>query len=157
MNCDNSSKPETRTAIQALKDGKAAGHDGVPAEAMKADLSTSVDILHRLFARIWEEESIPEEWRECIIVKVPKKGDHGDCNNHKGIMLLYVPGKVLNRILLVRMRTAVDILPSDPQAGFRKDRSCIDQICTLRVIDHRATIGMEFVPICQLCGPREGV
>ena len=49
-------------------------------------------------------------------------------------MLLSVPGKVLNRILLVRMRTSVDILLRDQQAGFRKDRSCIDQICTLLVI-----------------------
>ena len=131
MNCDKPSKVEIRTAIQALKDGP----DGVPAEAMKGDLSTSVDILHRLFARIWEEENIPEEWREGIIVKVPaKKGDLGDCNNHRGIMLLSVPGKVLNRILLVRMRTAVDILLRDQQEGFRKDRLCIDQICTLRVI-----------------------
>ena len=61
------SKSEIRTANQALKDGKATGPDGVPAEAMKGDLSKSVDILHRLFARIWEEESIPEEWREGII------------------------------------------------------------------------------------------
>ena len=49
-------------------------------------------------------------------------------------MLLSVTGKVLNRILLVRMRTAVDILLRDQQEGFRKDRLCIDQICTLRVI-----------------------
>ena len=49
-------------------------------------------------------------------------------------MLLSVPGKVLNRILLVRMRIAVDVLLRNQQAGFRKDRSCIDQICTLRVI-----------------------
>ena len=75
LNCDKPSKSEIRTAIQALKDGKAAGPDGVPAEAMKGDLSTSVDIIHRLFARIKEEESIPEEWRKGIIVKVPKKGD----------------------------------------------------------------------------------
>ncbi|XP_068759705.1 uncharacterized protein [Montipora capricornis] len=32
------------------------------------------------------------------------------------------------------MRTAVDILLRDQQAGFRKDRSCIDQICALLVI-----------------------
>ena len=48
-------------------------------------------------------------------------------------MLLSVPGNVLNRILLVRTRTAVDILLRDQQAGFRQDRSCIYQISTLRV------------------------
>ena len=66
-------------------------------------------------------------------------------------MLLSVPGKVLNRIRLVRKRTAVDILLRDQQAGFRKGRSCIDQI-KYPTRDHGAIIGMEFVPICQLCG-----
>ena len=93
--------------MMMMKDGKAAGPGGVPAEAMKGDLSTSVDILQRLFDKICEDESIHEEWREGIIVKVPKKEDLGYCNNHRGIMLLSVPGKVLNRILLVRMRSAV--------------------------------------------------
>ena len=93
--------------------------------------------------RFWEEESNPEEWLVGIIVKVPKKGDLGDCNNHRGIMLLSVPGKVLNRTLLVRMRTAVDILLRDQQAGFRKDRSCIDQIRTLRVNIEQSFVDYE--------------
>ena len=122
LKCGKSSKSEIRAAIQATKNGKAAGQDGVPAEAMKADMSTSADILYRLFARIWEEGSIPEEWRKGIIVKVPKKGDLGDCNDHRGIMLLSVPGKVLNRILLERMKTTVDTMLRDQQAAFRKDR-----------------------------------
>ena len=66
--------------------------------------------------------------------KVPKKGGLGDCSNHRGIMLLSVPDKVLNRIFLERMKTAVDTMLRDQQAGFRKDQTCIDQICTLWVI-----------------------
>ena len=50
LNYDKPSKSEIRAAIQATTNGKAAGPDGVPAEAMKADLSTSVDILYRLLA-----------------------------------------------------------------------------------------------------------
>ena len=86
LNCNKSSKSEIGAVIQATKNGKAAGPDGVPAEALKSDMSTSVDILYRLFARIWEEESIPKEWRKGIIVKVHKKGDFGDCNIHRGII-----------------------------------------------------------------------
>ena len=64
-------------------------------------------------------------------MKLPKKGDRRVCSNHRGIMLLSVPGKVLNRILLERMRAAVDNLLRDEQAGFRKNRSCADHIATL--------------------------
>ena len=51
-----------------------------------------------------------------------------------GITLLFILGKVFNRILLNRMKDAVDSLLRDEQAGFRTGRSCIDQITTLRII-----------------------
>ena len=49
-------------------------------------------------------------------------------------MLLSIPSKVLTRVILNRMRVAVDKALRDEQAGFRKDPSCIDQIATLRII-----------------------
>ncbi|GFR70006.1 reverse transcriptase SR3-left [Elysia marginata] len=49
-------------------------------------------------------------------------------------MLLSVPVKVLNRVILERLKEAVDPLLRDQQAGFRKDRSCADQIASLRII-----------------------
>ena len=49
-------------------------------------------------------------------------------------MLLSVFGRVLNRILLERMKKAVDQKLQDNKAGFRQNRSCADQIATLRVI-----------------------
>ena len=67
-------------------------------------------------------------------MKLPKKGDMQDCKNYRGIMLLSVPGKVLNRVILDRLKTGVDAKLRDHQAGFRKDRSCTDQIATLRII-----------------------
>ena len=49
-------------------------------------------------------------------------------------MLLSVPGKVLNRIMLERLKAAVDRKLRGHQAGFRQERSCRDQIATLRII-----------------------
>ena len=134
INCEEPSMTEIRKAIKTLKNGKAAGPDEIPAEAIKADMDTAVSILHSLFSKIWKEEQIPAEWKEGIIIKLPKKGDLGDCNNYRGIMLLSVPGKVLNRIILERMKDTVDTLLRDQQAGFRRNRSCADQIATLRII-----------------------
>jgi len=134
INCEKPSKAEIRKAINALKNGKAAGPDEIPAEAIKADMETAVDMLHSLFSKIWEEEKVPAQWSEGIIIKLPKKGDLGNCNNYRGIMLLSVPGKVFNRVLLERMKEAVDPMLRDQQAGFRKNRSCADQIASLRII-----------------------
>ena len=49
-------------------------------------------------------------------------------------MLLSIPSKVLTRVILNRMKVAVDEALRDEQVGFRKDRSCIDQIARLRII-----------------------
>ena len=49
-------------------------------------------------------------------------------------MLLSTAGKVLNRIILERLKAVVDKGLRDEQAGFRKGRSCTDHIATLRII-----------------------
>jgi len=50
-------------------------------------------------------------------VKLPKKGDLRDCGKYGGIVLLSVPGKLLNKILLERMKTAVDACSCLPTTG----------------------------------------
>ena len=45
-----------------------------------------------------------------------------------------VHGKILNRIILERMKCEVDKTLREEQAGLRQDRSCTDQIATLRII-----------------------
>ena len=63
------------------------------------------------------------EWREGILVKLAKKGDLRLCKNYRGIIILSTAGKVLNRIILERMREAVDKEQWENQAGFRPARS----------------------------------
>ena len=133
ISCDKPSKTEIKKAIMTLRSGKAAGPDEIPAEAIKADIETAVQMLYSLFSKIWEKEEVPAQWKEGIIIKL-KKGDLRDCSNYRGIMLLSTPGKVLNRILLERMKEAVDPKLRDQQAGFRRNRSCADQIASLRII-----------------------
>ena len=48
--------------------------------------------------------------------------------------MLSIPDKVFNRVLLNRLKDAVDPHLRDNPAGFRKNRSCADLIVTLRVI-----------------------
>lgn len=83
---------------------------------------------------MWEEETIPEEWKDGYLMKLPKKGDLSNCANHKGITLLNVPEKILNRIILNRIKQEVDDNLRDQQADFCKNISYTDQIATLRII-----------------------
>ena len=66
-------------------------------------------------------------------MKLPKKGDLSSCGDWRGIMLVSIPGKVLTRIMLERLKTTLGKRLRDEQAGFRQDRSCTDHIATMRI------------------------
>lgn len=134
ISTETPSKAEITRAINKLKNNKAAGPDGIPAEVIKATKDLSVNMLHSLFQHIWEQRVLPREWKEGLLVKIPKKGDLGQCQNWRGIMLLSIPSKILSRIILERLRNALDQKLRPEQAGFRQDKSCTDHIATLRII-----------------------
>jgi hypothetical protein len=60
INCDPPTRDEIIRAIK-MKNGKAAGPDGIPAEALKTDVETTADMLLPLFEKIWEQEEIPTD------------------------------------------------------------------------------------------------
>jgi len=68
-----------------------------------------------------------------------RKGDHACCDNHRGISLLSVAGKVLARVLLNRLTQHVNelgILP-ESQCGFRTGRGTTDMIFSARQLQEK--------------------
>lgn len=109
--------------------------DNIPAEILKMDPYTIADIFLLLFHDIWEEKKFPGEWKERIIVKIFKKGNLKKCKNWRGVILLAVISKVFKRIILERVGRALEMGEvRKEQARFRPNRSCIDQINTIRII-----------------------
>ena len=99
---------EIMKAVQALKNGKAPGIDQITAELLKADTeSTCVELKH-LFDLIWQEEKMPEQWKQGLICRVPKKGNLQQCGNWRGMTLLAIASKELGKILISRIQGGVD-------------------------------------------------
>ena len=67
-----------------------------------------VDLLEQLFSVIWQEEIVPRQWREGLIVNIFKKGDREDPANYRGITLLSVVRKVFCKILNNRLVQYLD-------------------------------------------------
>lgn len=70
--------------MQSWKNGRAAEPDDAPTEALKVDIGTSTDALYGLFETIWEEEEVPIDRKEGLLVKLPKKGDLRVCSSYGG-------------------------------------------------------------------------
>ena len=85
-----------------------------------------------------------------MIIRLPKKGDLTKCDYWRGITLLSVPRKVFCIVLLRRLQQSVDNQLREQQAGFRRGRSCYEQIFVLRSIieqtlEHQQRLSINFV------------
>jgi len=66
------SQDEVSRAIKELKNGKAAGVDEIQPELLKYGEAT-VPYFTRLCNQIWRSHTVPAEWRNSIIIPLPKK------------------------------------------------------------------------------------
>jgi len=106
----------------------------MPAELIKTGGPALITEIYRLCNMIWQEEEWPEQWTKSILVTIPKKGDLTDCANYRTIALITHLSKILLLVILKRLTVILEECLSQEQAGFRKDRSTIQQILTLRLI-----------------------
>ena len=89
-------------------------------------------MIHRLCKRVWEEEELPTEWKRSVIVPIHKKKDKLDRSNYRGISLLCHSSKVFSSVILQKIKKRTEEILAEAQAGFRANRSTVDQIFTLR-------------------------
>ena len=138
METFSDSKRVVARSIAGLKDGKAPGGDGIPAEVWKHGADNLFSRLHQLITNAWEVGSVPQAWKDASIVTIYKKGDRTDCGNYRGISLLSIAGKIFARILLNRLSTHItpEVLP-ETQYGFRGNRSTVDMIFCLRQLQEK--------------------
>ena len=104
-----------------MKQGKAMGPDGIPVEVWKSLGEEGVDMLLDLLQKIFEQEKMPEEWRDSVIVPIFKeKGNIQDCGNYRGIKMISHTMKIWERIIDRRLREETSI--GKEQFGFMPGR-----------------------------------
>ena len=129
---------EVEEAIRTLKRNRSPGSDEITAKMIQAGEEQLVRQIHLLCNKAWNESTIPEEWSKSILVPIPKKGDLSQCTNCRTVFLINHTGKILLIVLLNRFKQQLEPHLSEEQAGFRKDRSTVHQILTLRLIAEKA-------------------
>lgn len=79
---------------------------------------------------------VPEDFKDALIHHLYKnKGNRKTCDNHRGISLLSIAGKILARLILNRiMQHVVDDIYPESQCGFRAGQGTIDMIFSPRQV-----------------------
>ena len=134
---------EVMVCIRKLSSGKSPGDDGIPPEVYKHGGIALAKRLLNLFVLIWQEGRVIQDFRDATIIHLYKnKGDRACCDNHRGISLLSIAGKVLARLILNRLIKHIDSIGLVPesQCGFRSQRGTADMVFALRQLQEKCKL-----------------
>ena len=125
---------EVASVLQSMANAKAVGPDELPVELLKLGLHHETTVLqefHRVITRVWRDGRVPPRWRDAVLKVLDKKKDRTDCGNYRGISLVADAGKVLLKIVAMRLGGFCEtegLLPEE-QCGFRPHRLTMDILC----------------------------
>ena len=128
---------EVMEALGKFKGNKAGGKTGMLPEMLKCCGDVMMEYILDLFETVWKER-VPDEWRDALLVQIPKKGELMICGNWRGISLLDVMGKLFAKVIQGRLQVVVEDTLPDSQCGFRHGQGCIDMIFCARQIMEKA-------------------
>ena len=134
---------EVQACIKQLSSGKAPGQDGIPPEIYIHGGAAIANRLLDIVKQIWQEGEAVQDFRDVTIVHLYKnKGDRSCCDNHRGISLLCVAGKILMRLILNRLskHTANIGLIPESQSGFVKGKSTADSSFALQQLQEKCRL-----------------
>ena len=126
---------EVKRVLNETRGGKAPGMDGVRVEMLKEEGVTVLEWLVRVFNICFMMSVVPVDWIiACMVPLYKGKGDVHEYSNFRGISLLSVVGKVYGRVLINMIREKTENVIAEVQGGFRRGRTCTDQIFIIRQI-----------------------
>jgi hypothetical protein len=152
INTDNFTLDEVVEARKQVKEGKAPGEDGIMPEVLKR--INIDDIILHFSNKLLSEGQKPDQFSTLILNPIPKSGDLGFTDNYRGISLMSLVAKVVNKMLLNRIRPKIDPFLKGNQSGFRPGRSTTTQVLALRRIieevkkNHLPAV-MVFIDFCK--------
>ena len=127
---------ELKPALKDIDNDKAGGLDGYSIEIEKyaaglGYLQTELAV----FNEMWQKGEMPEILRDVIITVLYKgKGPRDDCNSYRGISLMSHRGKLLERLILNRLKPVLKEMIPDNQFGFTAGRGCPDAQMVSRLL-----------------------
>jgi hypothetical protein len=126
--------PEVEKSIYKLKNNKACGLDGIPAECLKN--KTVIELLYRIYSFCFDKGVVPDSWLKGIINPIFKQGSIYEPLNYRGITLINTVGKCYSFILNTMLCKWIEEnqILCDEQNGFRHARSCLDHMYVLYTI-----------------------
>ena len=124
-------------AIRSMKNKKAPGPEGLPAELLKNGTNKLNKYLKELFTRYVNGEEIPLSWKEAWITPIHKKGRKDECSNYRCISVTSTMSRLYGKLIRNIIEQEYGPYEIEEQTGFRTGRSCVDHIFSLTQINEK--------------------
>ena len=134
---------EVQTSIKQLSSGKAPGDDGISPDIYIHGGRAIAEKVLELITQIWQDGEVMQAFKDADIVHLYKnKGDRSCCDNHRGISLLCIAGKILMRLILNRLSKHIGNIGLIPesQCGFIPGRGTTDSSFALRQLQEKCRL-----------------
>ncbi|KAJ2952394.1 hypothetical protein O0L34_g4681 [Tuta absoluta] len=121
---------ELKWAVLSFNPKKAPGIDGFTADICKAAISHDIELFLALVNKCLSLSHFPTIWKEAVVVvlRKPGKNDYTHPKSYRPIGLLPVLGKIVEKMLVKRIRWHTLPEMSRQQFGFTPQRSTEDSL-----------------------------
>lgn len=113
-----------------MKIGKAAGWDRIEVEVVRRAWVLNPKVFVELYDACWRFQVFPNEWKKALVVTLLKSEDKekSDPSSYRPICLLPILGKILEGVILRRIKKKCEIQISRNQYGFMTAKSTEDAL-----------------------------
>jgi Reverse transcriptase (RNA-dependent DNA polymerase)/Endonuclease-reverse transcriptase len=139
---------EISNIIRNLKNKKSPGHDNINNTLLKHLPRKALACLTKIFNACLILGYFPTNWKNAKVIPIFKSGlDKSLPSSYRPISLLPSMSKLLERIILTRMRSSLDALIPEEQFGFKSGHCTSSQLTRLTQhvrgnFNHKKSTGM---------------
>lgn len=136
---------EIQDILAQMKNGKSPGVDGLYTEFYKYSDEKTIQDLHALLVKVWETNQLPEEWKQSVVVPIPKVRNPRTINDYRPISLSCTAYKIYASWILKKLQQTICPIGLH-QAAFLPGRSTMDHVHVLqRIVQEKWNEGTSLV------------